>query len=236
MFASIDRENMRLVHLHPEQRVVSDLAHIELSHVSVVILEATSARCWDRFTDLELKLLYRNTCGQELPGYMKADHIKRVMAAVLAAPVADVVAFEVRVQALGVKMDDKRRYRYVKGAHLAALMPDLFEPAAVQVRNPPTVAPAAPPAGPTGPDLTPAAPVAPAAPAAAPSAPRAPGGVAKVVFDAADAAWDAAGQPRQAQAVLKLRKEIMDKLEQQGIKRTTASTTLGAWQKLRLNG
>ena len=235
MMISVDLDNMRIVHAHQDPQVISDLAHIELSHVSVRNMDAHNDKAWDKFTDLELKLLYRNTCGQELAGYSKAHHIQQVKAAALAAPETDCVAFEVRVQALGIKLNDGRRYRYVKGAHLAAPVPDLFQPDGVQVRNPPTIAPAAPQAGPTGPDRTPAATSAPAPAAKAPSAPRTVGGVAKVVFDAADAAWEAAGCPRQPQAVLKLRKDVMDKLEQQGIKRTTASSTLGAWQKARLN-
>jgi len=43
--------------------------------------------------------------------------------------------------------------------------------------------------------------------------------------------WKAAGAPTDVKVLRKLRKVMMDVMEQQGIKRTTASTELGQWQK-----
>lgn len=69
----------------------------------------------------------------------------------------------------------------------------------------------------------------------APKQPSAGGGrvanVAAVIYEVADAMWEAAGKPTEAKAVLKLRKEMMNELESRGVKRTTSSSTLGAWQK-----
>ncbi|QQK88566.1 hypothetical protein, partial [Vibrio phage PH669] len=50
----------------------------------------------------------------------------------------------------------------------------------------------------------------------------------------ADQAWEAAGKPTDVSVVLKLRKQWMNDWEAIGIKKTTASSTLGAWQKSRL--
>ena len=48
--------------------------------------------------------------------------------------------------------------------------------------------------------------------------------------------WNDAGSPKDTSVVLPLRKTIMAELEaNHGIKRTTSSTALGEWQKLRLN-
>lgn len=43
--------------------------------------------------------------------------------------------------------------------------------------------------------------------------------------------WNAAGRPTDVAVLRKLRKTMMDVLEQQGVKRTSASTELGQWQK-----
>jgi hypothetical protein len=67
-----------------------------------------------------------------------------------------------------------------------------------------------------------------------PSAPR--GGNRVTIFEVADRMWNEAGSPRDLSIVLPLRKTIMAELEaNHGIKKTTSSTALGEWQKLRLN-
>lgn len=56
------------------------------------------------------------------------------------------------------------------------------------------------------------------------------------IWDVADKMWDAAGKPTDPKLVLKLRKQIMNELEQNySIKKTTSSTSLGGWQKSRLS-
>ena len=61
-------------------------------------------------------------------------------------------------------------------------------------------------------------------------------GIKAVVWDVADRLWNEAGSPKAVDVVLVLRRKIMDELEgQHGIKRTTSSTALGEWQKVRLN-
>jgi hypothetical protein len=47
--------------------------------------------------------------------------------------------------------------------------------------------------------------------------------------------WADAGKPTGASAVLALRKQIMNKLEEEGVKRTSSSNELGNWQKARLS-
>ena len=72
------------------------------------------------------------------------------------------------------------------------------------------------------------------APARTPSAPRS--GNRVIIFEVADRMWNEAGAPKEASVVLQLRKTIMAELEStHGIKKTTSSTALGEWQKLRLN-
>lgn len=72
------------------------------------------------------------------------------------------------------------------------------------------------------------------APAKMPSAPRS--GNRITIFEVADRMWKEAGSPKDTSVVLQLRKTIMAELEaNHGIKKTTSSTALGEWQKLRLN-
>ena len=47
--------------------------------------------------------------------------------------------------------------------------------------------------------------------------------------------WEAAGKPTDKSEILKLRKEMMNALEQRGVKRNTSSNTLGLWAKERIN-
>lgn len=68
---------------------------------------------------------------------------------------------------------------------------------------------------------------------------EAPGGVTNksVIFDQADQAWAALGKPTDIKTVLDMRKKLMVLLEKQfGIPKTTASVTLGDWQKSRVLG
>lgn len=72
------------------------------------------------------------------------------------------------------------------------------------------------------------------APARTPSVPRS--GNRVIIFEVADRMWNEAGAPKEASVVLQLRKTVMAELEStHGIKKTTSSTALGEWQKLRLN-
>lgn len=65
------------------------------------------------------------------------------------------------------------------------------------------------------------------------SAPRA-AGTRDQIWKRADELWAAAGKPMDAKVVLQLRKEWMNVLEKEGIKRTTCSSEFGNWQKERL--
>jgi len=61
--------------------------------------------------------------------------------------------------------------------------------------------------------------------------PKRRGTVKQQIRATANRMWTVCGQPRTAKELLKLRKEIMNELEAEGVKRTSASTELGNWQK-----
>lgn len=84
---------------------------------------------------------------------------------------------------------------------------------------------------PTGRDHTVAYTVAPAKVASAPRSNN-----RSLIFEFADLMWNDKGAPKDSATVLALRKTIMTELElRHNIKKTTSSTALGEWQKLRLN-
>ncbi|QDP52308.1 MAG: hypothetical protein Unbinned4162contig1001_8 [Prokaryotic dsDNA virus sp.] len=56
-------------------------------------------------------------------------------------------------------------------------------------------------------------------------------GQRELIFEYADKKWAELGKPTDPKEIGRMRKAIMDELEPQGVKRTTCSTTLGAWQK-----
>lgn len=234
MLVLVNRDNMTIVRAHPDSVVLSHLGHIELGHAAVHIFEGADARAWERFTDMELRLVYRNTCAQELVGYTKAAHAQTVAALCNGLKQSDVNPFEAHMQANAIGMDDRRRYRYVKGSHKPRLEVDIFEPVALQATPGAQFVPPTPQAAGVGPDRTPAATTTPAQRAAAPAPTR---GSTSTIHTVADQMWEAAGRPTNLTVVLNLRKQIMEVLERDhNIKRTTSSTSLGVWQKARLNG
>lgn len=58
-------------------------------------------------------------------------------------------------------------------------------------------------------------------------------GTRDIIFAVADELWQQAGKPTDKSEILKLRKEMMNRLETEGVKRNTSSNTLGVWVKER---
>lgn len=226
MYVLVDREALVFRHKHSDHSVIHGLAHIEVAHCATYVTSIDGPTDFLSLTDMELKMLYQNTTGHKLEGFSRQHMNQSVLAAARALPESDVRTLEVRQQADKIKMDDSGFYRYVKGAYKAAQLQELFVPEPLCANTP---APA--PIAATGRDHSSAAPT---VPAKAPSAPRS--GNRAVIWEVADRMWNEAGQPKNASAVLQLRKTIMAELEaNHGIKKTTSSTALGEWQKVRLN-
>lgn len=58
-------------------------------------------------------------------------------------------------------------------------------------------------------------------------------GTRDIIFAVADQMWQDAGKPVDKSEILKLRREMMNRLELDGVKRNTSSNTLGVWVKER---
>lgn len=226
MYVLVDREALVFRHKHSDHSTIHGLSHIEVAHCATYITPIDGPTDFLSLTDMELKMLYQNTTGHKLEGFSRPYMNESVLAVARALPESDVRPLEVRQQADKIKMDDSGFYRYVKGAYKAARLQELFVPEPLHAD-----APAPAPLAATGRDHTSAAAT---VPAKVPSAPR--GGNRAVIWEVADRLWNDAGQPKNAAAVLQLRKTIMADLEtNHGIKKTTSSTALGEWQKVRLN-
>jgi hypothetical protein len=236
----IDRENLLFLR-KGERQVLGQLAEIECPHCATCNVDISADMFILLFSDFELKRLYQNTTGEALPSYLTSTIVQSVIAVARNLPEDDVAPLEVSAQYSRLKPDDDTRYRYRKGSALQPIAPELDHrlrveavPATViagfadvEYRKNPAAEPRAPAPAPTPRASTGSA----ARPA---SAPR--GGARVTIFEVADRMWEAVSKPTGLSYVLQLRKDIMSVLEtEHGIKRSTSSTALGDWQKLRIN-
>lgn len=234
----IDMDGMRFIYASHNSRLLSSLAQIELIEVGTLVCDATYQGSYARFTDMKLKLLYKNTFGTD-SFFGRGATIQVLMDNAPDLPQVDADPYEALVQANSLAEDDDGFYHYQKGAMVPQVREESFPYEALRLRPPvlgdkPFVPAPKPPAqapqAPAGPVSTAAS----TKVAAAPREPRAAGGARPRIFEVADTMWAAAGSPRDMATVLNLRKQMMNALETEGIKRTTSSTALGEWQKTRL--
>lgn len=248
MYVSIDLEDLKFVHKTNNPTVCANLAWIEMHTKPYAIDTIYSNRWLSSMTDMEMKMLYRNTTGQEthyLGAYLRAilaELVERM-------PETEVNAFEVEAQASKVSEESEPGYKYVFGSNSPA-RPQEFFPEAIRVEKAPdepqraaarssryasraTAAPPAPQATRApGPHATPA--YRPEKPPQGRTGGNRRGAVRETIWAVADKMWEEAGKPTEKSSILSLRKEIMGVLESDhGVKRTTSSNELGNWQKNR---
>lgn len=222
MYVSLDMQNMKIVHKHSSVNAVCGLVHIELPDVAVNVCPIDMTV--KHKTDLEIKMLFRSC----FPG--QADHIpvsemkSKILQFAEEFPVTDLDELEVKRQADSIRDGDKKAYKYVKGSFRASRPAELFADATGDAARASATVPASSAARPVRPA---------AAPRAATGAPRA-SGVREKIWAVADRMWEEAGKPTEKSTVLALRKDIMNALEQDGVKRTSSSNELGNWQKARI--
>ena len=222
MYISLDMQNMKIVHKHSSVNAVCGLVHIELPDVAVTVCPIDMTV--KHKTDMEIKMLFRS-CFPGQADHMPVAELKsRILQFAEELPVTDLDELEVKRQADSIRDGDKKAYKYVKGSFRASRPAELFADATGDAVR----------AGATVPASSAARPVRPAAASrAATGAPRA-SGVREKIWAVADRMWEEAGKPTDKSKVLALRKQIMDTLEQDGVKRTSSSNELGNWQKARI--
>ena len=241
MYILVDGDNMRALAKHPNWQRLHDYGILTCSECSIVLpLDANELK--KEFDDVQLQLLYINTTGN-MDG---ATYARNVVCKVL------VYYFnKMQETQIGENSDPQANWAIENGREGTCLysntgvhptvhdgdapyfktLPDKTGESAIEDGATVEVTPGTQQAWRPGRDTS---------STTAPSnsdrstAPRA-SGTRDVIFEVADNMWEAAGKPTDPKVVLALRKEIMNALEQQGVKRNTSSNTLGAWKKERIN-
>lgn len=222
MYVSLDMQNMRIVHKHSSVNAVCGLVHIEPPDVAVNVCPIDMTV--KHKTDLEIKLLFRSCFPGQADHMPVSDMKSKILQFAEEFPVTDLDELEVKRQADSIRDGDKKAYKYVKGSFRASRPAELFADATGDAVRASATVPASSAARPVRPA---------AAPRAATGAPRA-SGVREKIWAVADRMWEEAGKPTEKSTVLALRKDIMNALEQDGVKRTSSSNELGNWQKARI--
>lgn len=242
-YVLIDKQQMAITHKYDDREVLSKLAWIECTN-DAITLPLGNPRLWfDAFTANDLRKIYQHATGFALPAYgtslAQACHDMAIR-----MPYSVVNPVEVRAQYQKVPDGSKDSFEYQPGLLEPKKHMGTFERDPIKVERSEAEEKRA--AGPQPSfNSTPSTPLAGATAGAsvfnvatptprAPGAPRS-GGVRDIVFKIADEFWEKAGKPADLKIILELRKTMMNVLESEhGVKKTTSSTTLGAWQKERL--
>lgn len=222
MYVSLDMQNMRIVHKHSSVNAVCGLVHIELPDVAVNVCPIDMTV--KHKTDMEIKMLFRSCFPGQADHMPVAEMKSKILQFAEEFPVTDLDELEVKRQADSIRDGDKKAYKYVKGSFRASRPAELFADATGDAARASATVPASSAARPVRPA---------AAPRAATGSPRA-SGVREKIWAVADRMWEEAGKPTEKSTVLALRKDIMNALEQDGVKRTSSSNELGNWQKARI--
>jgi hypothetical protein len=192
---------------------------------------------------MELKILFRNVTGADDHSFSRSQLLQVLFDLSTRIPESDIDPFEVEAQAEYIKADDKHKWLYVRGARRPKQKLDAFEPACKQALRSdieerraksgklPALQPTAvPPSKPPGNDQ----PAANRKVLSKQSNGPKRGTARAVIWQVADTMWEENGKPTDKKEVLNLRKQIMDRLEtEENIKRASASSELGQWQKTR---
>jgi hypothetical protein len=233
MFVSIDMDNLVFLHKHADHDTLSALSFLETPDRSILVESTDRTAFLNKLSRLDLCVLYKNTTGAALVS--EDTRILRWQLHDMIMLTPPTVAFreEVEAQVAAVEADlhAGKPYKYALGAKVPAAPQELFP-----LRCKPLTAAQLAGAAQAAPQALTHVPEAPTPPAPLiPAVKQRAVGVRPAVWGAADAAWEAAGKPTDMPTVLALRKTIMTQLlEEKGIKKSTSSNELGAWQKDRL--
>jgi hypothetical protein len=234
MFVSIDMDALRFLHKHDDHAALSALAWLECgTHVSVAIESTAREHFLAKMGRLDLCILYKNTTGASLVSQDSAvlrQQLREMIELTPAAPL-DKEELLAQVAAVDERIHAGERFSYARGARTPAQPQELFPLVSRPLSDSQLMAAEKrAPQGLTHADELPAPPPPP------PPAQKARAvGVRPVIWEHADAAWEAAGRPTDKSAVMAMRKAWMRELEAaRGIKPTTSSNELGAWMKDRM--
>lgn len=132
MYVLVNRTDKAIVYRCEKAETLRALANIELSWAKVSILEETNIEAWRHFETHNLQELFKSLTGGTDPHSHNATYlIGQIIRLCQTAPVANVDGFEVTVQSLQLKAQDKDFYRYRKGKSSAEHLEDPYRPPAL---------------------------------------------------------------------------------------------------------
>ena len=133
MYVLVNRTQKEIVYRSEKVETLRALANIELAWAKVSILEESNVEAWKHFEVHNLQELFKGLTGGTDPHSHNVDYlVGQIIRLCLTAPVANVDGFEVIVQALQLKPQDKDNYRYVKGANRPKHLEDPYRPPAIR--------------------------------------------------------------------------------------------------------
>lgn len=235
----INMDTMAVIGKHGSFRALCALAEIECAINASYVFGIENKIAYKQFTSLEMKMILQGL-GYNFPEEPdRALLLKHLKNALRALSERDLIPADVVKCAELMREDVTSNWSYSKGSRVPLLQESVFCYAplsqaeqAINHKAAPSVQHAYDKQASEG-NCT-ASVQRPAASRTADTTAVPKGSVSVIVFDIADKYWSDAGKPTDKQTVMKLRKEIMDILEQEHeIKRTTASSTLGAWHQSR---
>jgi hypothetical protein len=138
MYISLNMKDMRVMHKHPSINVISNLVYLEAPKERCNI--SSLDMCLYKLTDLELKLLYKNTIGDD----KYPNELAKILLGYIAAyvPVTDVIPEELAKFAATVGPNDKKTYKYIKGQFTSFVSPTVLDHPVSTPRNYPEPPPA----------------------------------------------------------------------------------------------
>lgn len=242
MHIALDLDTLRVTHYHRVPYIRDGLVHLECAAMKNVLMDNTeSPHFFDGLTHTQLDHIYTNTTASKFPSDFDEASKRAALAEVfeqLAVPTVVESELDAQIEAMAEFLEapigEAVQLRYVKGANVPEVLDGGLFPVSAKPLPAARLALLAQGSAQRMLERAPYIPPAPAqrAPAGKPAPPR--GGARAIIWAHADKVWEAAGKPMQKDEVLVLRKRMMVELEEQGIPKTTSSTALGDWMKVRI--
>lgn len=132
MKVAIDMERMVFLRKVENETALSGLVDMEYPHIPTKSLYCDRPQDFSGLTDMELKLLIKNSMGPDVRHVFSRDALLHVVHAVVAQfPSSAVNGFQLTMQLACIRPGDAQRYQYVPGSMTPALAYGLAEHAAL---------------------------------------------------------------------------------------------------------
>lgn len=124
----IDKENMMFLFKMEHQVTLSKLADMEFPHVATSIIYCDHHNDFVGLTDLEIKLLIKNSNGPNVVNVFSRDALLKIIHAMIQQmSEREANAYEVDLQHRTINPEDKRHFKYTPGSHVPSPVQDGVE-------------------------------------------------------------------------------------------------------------